>query len=693
MSAPAPITIDAGDTALRDQLDFLGVGADEVIELQALDCNPEYPRRDNRSVFVRAADACTALRAAPTTATGIYLVVNRIWPQATTKRALGKWAKMPKGAGTRDSDIECRRVLAIDCDAIRPSGTSASAAQKARAVDLAARVRAYLVDECGLSDLAIGEVDSGNGRQLWIALADLPVDAPAIERTLDALAARFASPGAVIDTTCHDPKRILPAAGSVKRKGVHSDEYPHRPVRFDGPGLVHRLTEEELTALADRIAPITAPKPGLAKADSVFARANMTPIRDAVEMRGDKPVCPRCGSCDSGVFITDNNGVWCSHNRCKPRPMCTPVDAVMAREECTPLEAARKLAGEPATPANDTASTSSGVQILTAADLFAPQSDAAFLVKDLGIAPGAPTFLIGQGFVGKTITAMSLGVSVATGRKIWGQPWKPTRTGSVLHLDYEQGRRVTSKRLQRIARALDVTQGELDGRWGCVVLPTFDLTSAGALDTYARLFEGQALVILDSLKGATPGVEENSSAIRDYVRILTAASERTGATCLVIHHAGKTPMAGQTRPRKEMGRGSSALFDEAQSVFVLTGEKGAPFLVTHEKDRERGETVSDFSLRIVDTENDGLAVQPFAAPPQRDMTAEREAGVRARILEYVAANPAGPFGADSIRAAAKVSDAATRSALRDLLDAKLIHNAGTGSRPRYEIVDPATVSF
>jgi hypothetical protein len=253
------------------------------------------------------------------------------------------------------------------------------------------------------------------------------------------------------------------------------------------------------------------------------------------------------------------------------------------------------------------------VSMLGADELFVPQPDANFVVAALGMAPGPPTAFFGQGYVGKTIFAMSLGLSVASGKPAWGV--HRVREGRVLHLDHEQGRRVTSKRFQRLARAMGLGPEELRGLWESAIYPRVNLTTPGAEDIYTRLFEGKVLVILDALKALTPGVDENSSEIRDYMGILSRASEATGATCLLIHHAGKTPAAGAPKPRKEMGRGSSGIFDECGNVFVLTGEKGAPALVTHEKERElEGRTLPNFGLRIIDVQvgddpASGLAVE------------------------------------------------------------------------------------
>ncbi len=310
------------------------------------------------------------------------------------------------------------------------------------------------------------------------------------------------------------------------------------------------------------------------------------------------------------------------------------------------------------------------VDLLGVDEIFASQPDANLLVPALGISPGAPTGLFGQGYVGKTILATSVGLSVATGRPVWGI--YRVRQGPVLSLDYEQGKRVTAIRTQRIARGMDVDPEALRSTMSWGILPRLRLTTPGAEDLFCRVFDGYALVILDALKGLTPGVEENSSEIRDYMGTLTRASERTGATCLLLHHAGKTPPVGN-RPRKEMGRGSSGIFDECQTVFVATSEKGAAVYVSHEKDRELGSTVQDFGLRIEDVEIDGnpkaglrvVHLEASQAKPTRDLDAEMKAGID-MVRDCIRKNP-GVAGAESVRALLGIATGKVRPALQTLI--------------------------
>ncbi|MBK8943133.1 MAG: AAA family ATPase [Polyangiaceae bacterium] len=179
--------------------------------------------------------------------------------------------------------------------------------------------------------------------------------------------------------------------------------------------------------------------------------------------------------------------------------------------------------------------------------LFAPLPPVPWLVQSLDMCPGAPTLFAGYGFSGKTIAAQSLALSVAAGGPVWGSV-SLARRGRVIHVDYEQGLRLTAERYQRLARARDITADELRGRLAVAALPAMHLSAAGAIDAYSRACEGAALLIVDSLRACAPDLDENSSEVRRLLDALLAVSERTGVVPLVIHHARK--------PRDDDGGGS-----------------------------------------------------------------------------------------------------------------------------------------
>jgi hypothetical protein len=92
------------------------------------------------------------------------------------------------------------------------------------------------------------------------------------------------------------------------------------------------------------------------------------------------------------------------------------------------------------------------------------------------------------------------------------------------------------------------------------VFPDVYLTYNDAEDVFVRAADGCVAVLVDSLRAATPGIDENSSEARRFVDMLGRVSERTGATILLIHHARK-PSGDGPRGARYALRGSSALYD------------------------------------------------------------------------------------------------------------------------------------
>lgn len=226
-----------------------------------------------------------------------------------------------------------------------------------------------------------------------------------------------------------------------------------------------------------------------------------------------------------------------------------------------------------------------------------------WICEPLGLAPGAISLVAGYGYSRKTMAMQSLGLSVAAGRSIWGL--YSARRGPFVHLDYEQGRRLTQERYQRLARGMGFELADLPAgalRVGC--MPRLYLDAKETFDDLVRLVEGAAFVLVDSLRAAFPHADENSSEVRSYLDVLSRVSERTGAAFAVIHHARK-PQQGNDSGATFAIRGSSALFDACQSVYVFVGEKDTPTTVHHQKDRIRGACLDDFGLDGEDVADNG----------------------------------------------------------------------------------------
>jgi RecA-family ATPase len=236
--------------------------------------------------------------------------------------------------------------------------------------------------------------------------------------------------------------------------------------------------------------------------------------------------------------------------------------------------------------------------LLNTRDLAESLPPVPWLCEPIGMAPGAVSLVAGYGYSRKTMALQSLALSVAAGRPLWGV--YSVRSGPVVHLDYEQGRRLTQERYQRLARGMGFELEDLaDDSLRVACMPRIYLETQEAIDSLMPVVAGAAFVVVDSLRAAFPHADENSSDVRSYLDALNHVSERTGATIAVIHHARK-PSAQQGGTATHAIRGSSALFDACQSVYVFEGEKDTATTVHHQKDRIRGATCPEFGITSED---------------------------------------------------------------------------------------------
>ena len=332
-----------------------------------------------------------------------------------------------------------------------------------------------------------------------------------------------------------------------------------------------------------------------------------------------------------GYLLEDDRGDWRSFVAPRVRQEVATVDVDPERAAIQD-----ESAGEAPAPAPRSAFIKLSVD-----DVFAPLPPVPWLVEKLDICPGAPAMIAGYGYSRKTLAAQALALSVAAGRRVWHG--FDARRGRVLHIDYEQGRRLTLQRYQRLAKGLGVVREDLEGQLDVVVLPPVYLDTQQAAAVFARELEGYDLAIVDSFRAAAPSAEENSSDVRRHIDVLTRAAELTGCTPLLLHHARK--------PSKESGgdarmvlRGSSGIYDACASVLVFSAEKGQPTLVQHEKARTSGILCEDFYLDAEDLEIDGdprgaLVVTTKSVeqiePPERKVSAFDR--LKAELVEVVRA--------------------------------------------------------
>ena len=139
-----------------------------------------------------------------------------------------------------DNDIPCRRYLFVDCDPVRPKGTSSTDEEHNLALAKAKLIRDWLMQEKGHNDMFMA--DSGNGAHLVI-----PVELPNDEQTdrlvkefLLGLAKTFDDNAVKIDTSVHNASRLIKLWGTMAIKGRDLPERRHRDSQLlYAPKMVH----------------------------------------------------------------------------------------------------------------------------------------------------------------------------------------------------------------------------------------------------------------------------------------------------------------------------------------------------------------------------------------------------------------------------------------------------------------------
>ena len=198
----------------------------QVFEIRALDASLQGERYIGTvSGYFDSAEAATQAIRKLTSATGVYVTLNPVDPAllARAKNRLHMCRRDDPTTG--DANIMRRRSLLVDVDPKRPTGISATDAERAAAIALVRTIRQTLAAE-GWPEPILA--DSGNGGHLLYRI-DLPADdGGLVERCLKAIAFKFGTSKLDVDTKVGNPSRITKLYGTVACKGDHTAERPHR---------------------------------------------------------------------------------------------------------------------------------------------------------------------------------------------------------------------------------------------------------------------------------------------------------------------------------------------------------------------------------------------------------------------------------------------------------------------------------
>lgn len=301
---------------------------------------------------------------------------------------------------------------------------------------------------------------------------------------------------------------------------------------------------------------------------------------------------------------------------------------------------------------------------LNVADLLDRQPDPTPWRCGHVVADGYSTILSGHAGDSKTWFALCLAIGVASGSAPGGIT---CRKGRALYIDAENGERLLHPRLHALHAP----------REGLAIHESLGLDLAKPADAqWLRelvIEENADLVVLDGLRSLAPTLIENDSdSMGPTASAIRQTARDTGAGFLTLHHRPKNGAAT---------RGSTALRDQSDAVFVLGRKDGDPEHKTRRRlvaDKMRLAAEPDPAWYAIE-HRDGLttlqATEPCgggdSGPSVRDQLADQ-------LLAYLQEHPEGATRAQLAQHAGRRRDDSTVRRALDQLD-----KTGQAKRPQH----------
>ena len=235
---------------------------------------------------------------------------------------------------------------------------------------------------------------------------------------------------------------------------------------------------------------------------------------------------------------------------------------------------------------------------------------------------GDLAFAVGDPGVGKSLLGLYLAVAFARGGTLLGSTCSRGTAGV---FDYENPLDEAHARLL----GGGVTAAD---HAGLVYFhhPELDLARDAAMLANLIAFYRLELVVIDSLRRAAPGLDENdSAAVSKVLSPLRAISAKTGTTILVVHHPRKRSLDNSTEAT-QMVRGSGDLVASVDSLFYLRAKGDESFTLEHAKAR-RGRPHEPILVRI-ESDDERLALRNEGAVAAADDKVEALLADITRVL-------------------------------------------------------------
>jgi hypothetical protein len=192
--------------------------------------------------------------------------------------------------------------------------------------------------------------------------------------------------------------------------------------------------------------------------------------------------------------------------------------------------------------------------------------------------------LVSPGGAGKSMLAAQLALMVATGldtipglRQQTG--WDKVATGPVLYASFEDGAEDAAARLHSIWSALGPHVDAQSIKTAVANLTVETLTGEGIpdlldsgkwADWFGAACAGKRLVMIDTLRMAHLGDENDSGAMARLLGVMQNAAITSGAAILFLHHISKGAALSGQGASQQAARGSSVITDNARGQFFLS---------------------------------------------------------------------------------------------------------------------------
>lgn len=261
-----------------------------------------------------------------------------------------------------------------------------------------------------------------------------------------------------------------------------------------------------------------------------------------------------------------------------------------------------------------------------------------YLIPQLELGPGRINMIVGYSGSGKTITTNHLAFDIAMGRKVFDR-FEIRHSSKVLIVAYEAPDLVVEN-LQRIALAYGVDYSELKKRVKVVqpldanrtVIPMQSEVFRRKL--YGMILRGEyGCVIIDTLRAATPGLDENAKEIAEPLYALETVSKHTQTTFIVLHHENKSEKA--SLEHKISGHASIHGTIQCAISIMKIPDQTDRRLVQQSKTVRRG--FEPFEIEIVDTDAEGTPLsQKVPGPEAKFDLNEASPGVLVKALDHEA---------------------------------------------------------